>query len=70
MVYDSATIHTDLLLKHVQTPATCANIALNDLWPGKIDLVVSVPDPLPSHYLTGLALDIRSQPGPEHIWSV
>ena len=27
---------------HLQTPATCSNIALHNLFPGEIDLVVSV----------------------------
>ncbi|KAF5355855.1 hypothetical protein D9756_003783 [Leucocoprinus leucothites] len=31
-------------LNDAQTPATCANIALNNLWPGQIDLVVSGPN--------------------------
>lgn len=27
---------------HIQTPATCSNVALHNLFPGEIDLVVSV----------------------------
>lgn len=40
MAYETPFTEQNAFLKVTQTPATCANIALHNLYPGQIDLVV------------------------------
>ncbi|KAG6902871.1 hypothetical protein C0995_010040 [Termitomyces sp. Mi166 len=44
MVYDTVLYSLKLSFTNKQTPATCVNVALHNLFPGKIDLVVSGPN--------------------------